>query len=77
MSYLITSPVSIINSVPVTLNLTNTSSSQNWSLSTNVSDELNISSTLTPSIITLSPNGNVKLNNVFHSINYFFTFKEK
>lgn len=68
MSYLITSPVSVTNSVPVTLNLSNTSSSQNWSLSTNNSDQLKIGSTTTPNTIILSPSGNVQLNNVVNSV---------
>ena len=68
MSYIISSPVAISGSTPVTLNLTNTSSSQNWSLSTNVSDQLNIGSTLTPSIITLSSNGDTKLGNVINTV---------
>lgn len=68
MSYRITSPVSVTNSVPVIFNLSNTSSIENWLISTNLSDQLNFGSTSTPSILTLNPNGDIKLLNVINSV---------
>lgn len=57
MSYPLSSPISVIDSNPVTVNFTNTSSAENWTASTTASDQLQFASTSDGSVLTLYPAG--------------------